>query len=305
ANMPGWFLWDTQEMSEIISWMRAYNVSPENEKKLQFYGIDIVAPEYGLNSIFDYLKKFDAAVYEELQSLSFANDLLDDSNWQATLQRVSALPSQEKDVLRANYRSLYDQILHNKVDYISLSGSKDYNWILRLAFNAQQATRMFTADTRLSMGLIRDSAMAANTLWIHRSLAKSEKTIIWAHNVHITKGEFTMTGESESIRGMGYILAQALKDDMISIGASFSQADESTIDGTLAKIGMKFGLLDLKGKTQDQDVINWLNTKKVMLGQGFEMTCIPSKSFDAIFFIDSISRTIPNQASLARFRNLN
>jgi len=35
------------------------------------------------------------------------------------------------------------------------------------------------------------------------------------------------------------------------------------------------------------------------------MTCIPAKSFDAIYFVDKITRTIPNQKSSERFRNSN
>ncbi|MEA1875962.1 MAG: erythromycin esterase family protein [Bacteroidota bacterium] len=314
ANMPGWFLWDTQEMSEIISWMRAYNANPGNEKKLQFHGIDIVAPGYGLNSIFEYLKKVDAEDYERYVTLNLARDMIDDSQWQTTLQRVSELSADEKEVLRENYSELYEYILESESDFIAQSSQIEYKWILRFAYSAQQANRMFSANTRMDMGLIRDSAMADNTLWIIQSIVADEKAIIWAHNVHITRGEFTMTGESESIKGMGYLLSQELNDDMVSVGASFMRgeyqdwnktfppAGEKTIDGTLAKMGMKFGMLDLKGKTNDEDVLNWLNTEKVILGQEFEMTCIPANSFDAIFFIDNISRTIPNQKSQERFR---
>ena len=166
------------------------------------------------------------------------------------------------------------------------------------------------------MGLIRDSAMAENALWIKRNVSKDQKAIIWAHNVHITKGEFKMTGESESIKGMGYILSEELKDNIVSIGASFNRgeyqdwnrtfppADENSIDGTIAKLGMKYGLFDLKGKTQNKEIQNWLNTTNIMRGQEFEMSSIPANSFDAIFFVDSITRTIPNQASLDRFRNI-
>jgi len=317
ANMPGWFLWDTQEMSDIFNWMREYNLNSENVKKLQFHGIDIVAPNYGLNLIFEYLKKVDEVVYERYEALSFARDLIDDSYWPATFERVSALSADEKEVLRRNYSNLYEHILKSESDFIAQSTRTEYNWILRLTYSVQQANRMFTAETSMDKGLIRDSAMADNTLWITQNISENEKAIVWAHNVHITRGEFTMTRESGSIKGMGYILSQELKDDMISIGASFNQgefqdwnrsfspAEENTIDGAIAKLGMKYGLLDLKGKTNDKDVLNWLNTGKVILGQDFEMTCIPSNSFDAIFFIDTISRTIPNQVSLERFRNMN
>lgn len=314
ANMPGWFLWDTQEMTEIINWMKAYNLNSDNKKKIQFHGIDIVAPNYALNQIFAYLKKVDTTILAEYKNKTFAQDIINDNNWTTSLQGYSELTSDEKEILSVNYNELYEQIKQNETKYISNSSNEEYNWILRLAYCVNEANKMFSAEKRIEMGLIRDNAMAQNTLWIKQNLSNDEKMIIWAHNVHIAKAEFTMTGEEESIKGMGYILSQEFKDKMISIGASFNQgefqdwdrsfppAEASTIDGTLAKLKMKYFMLDLKGKTDDKDVKNWLNTDKIMRGQEFEMTCIPVKSFDAIYFVDRITRTIPNQKSSERFR---
>jgi len=317
ANMPGWFLWDTQEMLNIINWMQEYNKNPENVKKIQFHGIDITSPGYALNSIFNYLKKVDPTIFKKYQRKTFAQDIIDDNYWPTSLQRYSELSTEKKGVLKNNYRELYEQIKQNETGYISNSNDDEYNWILRLVYSVNEANKMFSAEKRIDIGLIRDNAMAQNTLWIIQNLSKNEKVIIWAHNAHITKSEFEMTGESESIKGMGAILYQELKDKMISIGASFNQgefqnwnrsfprAEENTLDGTLAKLKIKYFLLDLKGKTDNKDVINWLNTDKVIRAQEVEMTCIPAKSFDAIYFIDTISRAIPNQKSLERFRNSN
>ena len=148
-------------------------------------------------------------------------------------------------------------------------------------------------------------------------IVKDEKVIVWAHNVHITKSKFKMTGVTGRIKGMGYILNQELRGNLISIGASFNKGDYqnwnilfppargNTLDGILAKLNLKFFLIDLKAKTDNAHVVNWLNTDKVIRAQGVEMTCIPVKSFDAIYFVNHISRTNPNQKSLERFRNSN
>lgn len=203
ANMPGWFLWDTQEMLNIINWMQEYNENSENVKKIQFHGIDITSPGYALNSIFNYLKKVDPTILKKYQGKTFAQDIINDNNWPTSLQRYSELSKEKKEVLNNNYNDLFGQIKQNEIEYISNS-----------------------TDERIDIGLIRDNAMAQNTLWIIQNFLKDEKAIIWAHNVHITKSEF-------------------------------------------------------------------------------EMTCVPTKSFDAIYFIDNISRVIPNQKSLERFRNSN
>ena len=313
SGMPGWFLWDTQEMTNILNRIREFNKNPKNIKKVRFYGIDIVAPNNALDQIFEYLQKVDKTYYEKIQNNNFARNIIEDTHWQTSLQHYSELSEEEKQILIKNYNELFQHIKQNEIDYITNSSDNEYNWILKLAYSANQANKMFTEKDRLKMGLIRDNAMANISLWIKE---RNEKLIIWAHNVHIAKSEFTMNMFPENpIKGMGYILNQELKNNMVSIGASFNQgefqnenrtfepAEKNTIDGILAKIKMKYFLLDLNGSTEDDNIKKWFNTNKVIRGQEFKMTCIPKKSFDAIFFIDNISKVSYNPTTLEKLRN--
>ena len=313
SNMPGWFLWDTQEMTKILNWLKDFNQNPKNEKKVNFYGIDIVAPNNAIDQIFEYLQKVDKTYYGNIQGKNFARNIIEDNQWQTSLQHYSELGEEEKQILIKNYNELFQQIKENEKRYIGNSTESEYNWILKLSYSANEANKMFTETDRIKMGLIRDNAMANIALWINE---RNEKLIIWAHNVHIAKSEFTMNMFPENrIQGMGYILHQELKDKMISIGASFNQgvfqnenitfepAEENTIDGTLAKLKREYSLLDLKGKSENKEVEKWLNTDKVIQAQGFEMTCIPKKSFDAIFFTNNISKVNYNPTTLEKLRN--
>jgi len=313
SNMPGWFLWDTQEMTKILNWLKDFNQNPKNEKKVNFYGIDIVAPNNAIDQIFEYLQKVDKTYYGNIQGKNFARNIIEDNQWQTSLQHYSELGEEEKQILIKNYNELFQQIKENEKRYIGNSTESEYNWILKLSYSANEANKMFTETDRIKMGLIRDNAMANIALWINE---RNEKLIIWAHNVHIAKSEFTMNMFPENrIQGMGYILHQELKDKMISIGASFNQgvfqnenitfepAEENTIDGTLAKLKREYFLLDLKGKSENKEVEKWLNTDKVIQAQGFEMTCIPKKSFDAIFFTNNISKVNYNPTTLEKLRN--
>ena len=313
SNMPGWFLWDTQEISNIFNWLKAFNENQSDEQKVKFYGIDIVAPNNALEQIFEYLQKVDKPYFEKIQSTNFARNIIEDNQWQNSLQRYAELSEEEKQVLIKNYNELFQHIKQNATNYIANSSDNEYNWVLKLSYSANEANRMFTETDRMKMGLIRDNAMANIALWIKE---RNEKLIIWGHNVHIAKSEFIMTMFPETpIQGMGYTLNQALKGKMISIGASFNQgefqnenrifepAEENTIDGTLAKLKMDYFLLDLKGKSENVEVKKWLNTDNVIRGQNFEMICIPVKSFDAIYFTNNISKVSYNPATLERFIN--
>jgi erythromycin esterase len=315
SGMPGWFLWDTQEIKSILIWIRKFNKNPDKEKKVKFYGVDIVAPNNALDQIFEYLQKVDQPFFKEIQNNYYARDIINDNNWPTSLQHYSELSDEEKLILDKNYNALYKHIKQSKAAYVSVSTETEYDWILQLAYSANEANKMFSVQRRLDIGLIRDNAMAQNTLWVKQSLQNEEKMIVWAHNVHIGKGEFTMTGEEGTIKGMGYILNQKLQKKMVSIGASFNQgefqnenrvfqpSDENTVARTLANLKMSYLLLDLNGKTKDENIKKWLNTTNTIHGQNFEMTCVPKNSFDAMYFIDKISKVQYNKTTLKRFNN--
>ncbi len=311
--MPGWFLWDTQEMKNILIWLYEYNKSQDIDNKVKFYGIDIVAPNNALEQIFEYLQKVDMPYYNKIQNTNFARNIIEDTQWQTSMQQYSELQEEEKQTLIKNYNELFRHLKQNETNYIINSSKNEYDRILKLSYSANEANKMFVETDRLKMGLIRDNAMANISLWVKE---RNEKIIIWAHNVHIAKSEFTMEMFPDiPIKGMGYILNQKLKDNMISIGASFNQgefqdeniifepAEPSTIDGTLAKLKTDYFILDLKGKSDNESVEKFLNTDKVIRAQGFEMTCIPQKTFDAIFFTNTISKVNYNPTTLGKLRN--
>ena len=313
SNMPGWFLWDTQEMKNILIWIYEYNKGQDTNNKVNFYGIDIVAPNNGLEQIFEYIQSVDNLYFEQIMNKNFGRSIIEDNQWQISQQRYSELSEEEKQILIRNYKELFENIKQNQVNYIANSSKKEYDWILELSYSVNEANKMFSETDRMKMGLIRENAMANNIFWIKE---RNKKIILWAHNVHIGKSEFTMSVMPDNeIEGMGYILNQKFRDNMVSIGASFNQgefqnenitfepADPNTIDGTLAKLKMDYFILDLKEKPENKDIEKWLNTDKVIRAQGFEMTCVPKKSFDAIFFTNTISKVNYNSATLEKLRN--
>jgi erythromycin esterase-like protein len=177
------------------------------------------------------------------------------------------------------------------------------------------ANEMFSAESRMDMGLTRDQTMAENVFWIREQLPES-KMIVWAHNVHIATSEFTMSLEEGSIKGMGSIMKDELGDDMVSIGAAFNQgffeegqrtpqpASSNTIDAALSMAGFEYAIFDLHAEAGDEIINEWLNSPHVLQAQDFEMTCVPIEAYDAFYFTESISKTRLNQSSVARLGNM-
>src|SRR5262245_62444 len=53
-----WYVpWDTEEISDMLDWLRAYNQGVPDEKKVKFYGVDITRNDIGRKAVLDYLRK--------------------------------------------------------------------------------------------------------------------------------------------------------------------------------------------------------------------------------------------------------
>ena len=185
--------------------------------------------------------------------------------------------------------------------------------MLRLAYSAKAANEMFFAEDRIQMGLIRDEAMANNCSWI---ISQGQKTIIWAHNVHISEAEFSMSMfPNTKIKGMGSLLSDEFGDKMVSIGASFGTGefenedrsfempDENTIDGSLAKLGMDNLIVDLRKPAASEELRKWLMEENSIRGQEFEMHCVPIEAFDALFYTNKVSKVAYKAATQQRLNN--
>jgi erythromycin esterase-like protein len=62
----GFWTWDTEEVLDLILWMRRYNEDPAHEIKLKFYGFDMQAPHSSLNGAFAYLERTDPEALKQL-----------------------------------------------------------------------------------------------------------------------------------------------------------------------------------------------------------------------------------------------
>ena len=64
--IAGIYFWtyDTEEVLDLIKWMRLYNANPDNPKKVKFYGLDVQDPQRAARVMLAYLKKVDPNLEE-------------------------------------------------------------------------------------------------------------------------------------------------------------------------------------------------------------------------------------------------
>ena len=67
GDLSNWFAWDTQEVLELVAWMREYNDDPSHKTKLRFLGVDCTAPRLGVVNALAYIENIDPAFADRFE----------------------------------------------------------------------------------------------------------------------------------------------------------------------------------------------------------------------------------------------
>lgn len=182
--------WNSQEILDLILWMKAYNEEHPADKQLFFYGFDVNSRRAAAFAILKYISIADPAYFKEeyvqLRASLFSTD-------QVALQRrqqvIAYLESNQENCLKT-------------------TAPWEYNLAMRSFVNLQQIDSM----PALSINA-RDKYMADNVLWIREAV--QSKMLLFAHNFHVANHE------TRKYKTMGYHLERRLKAHYSPIGFDF------------------------------------------------------------------------------------
>jgi erythromycin esterase len=204
----GYVGWDTQEMVALLEWMRGYNHTVPDERKVKFYGLDFMWNVVGRREVSDYLRRVApdqarvaAPLFETLDAQDAKKPQEDDAVLQSSLPGLTAL-AQWMD----NHKS-------QLVEAASLQAFVEARQYLVL---------MERSITWKDDNSVRSRFMSENLAYILEHERPGTKAVVWAHNTHISK-----TPEGRSPGGtspgpyMGYHLKQRLDGRYYAMGLEF------------------------------------------------------------------------------------
>ena len=189
-------IYRTDQMAELLSWMRAYNEDAAPGQDLRFYGFDMQSYEYSLGYLL-----------EEAQGLG-----IDVAEYQSLEDGESRL-------------ALCGEI---RVRLEAFDGSADTGLALHLADVIEQNDELGKLVDSPEGAGTRDRFMAQNVLWILEQEERrgNGRIFISAHNGHIEQaGSY---GPDANV--MGAILADELGDAYYAIGTDFFEAEVNLPD---------------------------------------------------------------------------
>ena len=290
-------IYDTEEIVNLLSWMREYNMSVPYEESLMFYGIDMQGA-------------FESVKYMQAKIDSSPEIFTDEEK-----NKLSGIDADKDDYDK--YRDLFEEI------YNRTSGLEDVESQL-IAIQASVVLQSIDApdfeESQTEYGNYRDKSMAQNL----KSYSEIEENrgfsqiVVTAHNGHVMRGSSDMSNSSLSL-AMGERIDQIFDGSYYCIGTEFYNATvnihtagtfdddyeradhEYCSDDILAYQAQYFEgeryLLDFtKINKEDGRVYKIIHSKNFMgmvgegysiindLGKAERMRVVPTQRFDAVLY---------------------
>ena len=188
-------IYHTKEMAELISWMREWNESAPEEKKIRFYGFDMQDPEGSYAFLKDYSLSHKLTTEEEfsknLDYIKGENFSLNETNAEGVIAFLDSIKE--------------------KVEKSSEEENKDKQDFLMELNTVRQAAETWLSKEDSSV--LRDRDMEENVkkiLEIEQKIG-SGKLVISAHDGHIQK-------ENPIYNSMGVLLTKDFGEAYYAIG---------------------------------------------------------------------------------------
>jgi erythromycin esterase len=146
---------------------------------------------------------------------------------------------------------------------------------------------------------VRDAGMAEQLNFVLDSLYPHHKLIVWAHNMHVTNahaaGDFTSMGEllaqrrRAEIYTVGFYMGRGMVNNWSGAPNPVPAAPSNTVEGVLANGGLKYAFVDFS-KAVPGPSTRWFTEKNTVREWGtVPKEIIPARSYDAIFYIDTVT----------------
>jgi erythromycin esterase len=306
--------WDTQEVLDMIRWMREFNKSGKG--RIEFTGFDMQFPDVAMATARDFVAKNDPEYALNLQKASdlARSAISKGTSQEQNLQMKSLWARAAKDfvdpkIAASSWQDVVQHLEANRSFYRSQGLlSHDIDWVIQNARVVLQCMQMKSGEVS------RDQSMAENVKWIvdHNPGAK---IVLWAHNGHVA-----FRGWSGS---MGVALRRMFGGQMVVFGFAFNQgsfqawepgktltnftvrpAPSGSLDATLAATGIPLFALDLRQAPNTGPVATWLQTlhQTRSIGalysdntaQGYYLNQEVIACYDALLFVETTTAAQKN-----------
>jgi erythromycin esterase len=315
ASMRFW-TWDTEEVVEMVRWMRAYNEDATHARKISFYGFDMQAPTVAALVVLDFLGRVDPAVQA---SVSVRIAPLSNDFSVAGYKFIAEDAKADAAAAIADVLAAFDA---NESDWSATTSDEEWRLARLHAVVLAQAEELWR-DPTLSFAH-RDRSMAENVGALMAFDGPDAKMVLWAHNGHAQRASYA----GQDIESMGGHLHRMFGADHVVVGFSFNQgsfqamgskgeglveftvegAPEHSLDAVGALVGPAVFAVDLRTAPSSGPVHEWLASKPrtrsigALFGHDVEQYFLvpvdPRDNFDIVVFVETTNAARRNPTAV-------
>jgi erythromycin esterase len=307
ARAIGFAIYRTQEMVDLIEWIRQYNIAAVPEDQIRVYGYDMQRYDHNKAGLLEYIGQVDLAKQEEYRAgLADLND--------------ETVFDQQPEKIRAGLeaiRQIRAEMLTEKERYVAASSQDAYALADQYALAIEQNATLRSGSVNYSQQ--RDQYMAEKVSWIvdYEQSQGRGKVLIAGHDGHIEK-----SAAAAAYRSMGSRLSEQYGEKYFAIGTEFIESsflakDEGSGERKLFSVrnnhalnrafsvtGMDVAYLDIENALASESLSPLLTSAQPMsnIGDSFKgwyaylpmlrtIKMVPVEAYDAIIFVREATPT--------------
>lgn len=306
-------VWDTEEFSAMLDWLRAHNQDVPEARKVRFYGLDLTYNGNGHRAVLEYLGQ---VAPERVNATAVLFQVLaqEEVKWPTRIDEESEATVAQ---ILPELRGLIVYLSENRDELASRSSAEALDRTLQFARVMLQWWSGGKAG--------RSRHMAENLLHVLDREHTGTKVVVWAHNAHV--GVATPWDGEPSL---GYVLRERYGDAYFACALEFNEgsyqmrtvlpdgvladlreaalppASEGSFPWYLAHADVGNYIVSLRTPTVNPLVEQWLTTSRPQhaIGWPYEdpSTCYEpvtvGEQYDGVVFIDRTTPTRPTALAL-------
>ena len=204
------WIWNTQEMLDMVKWMRQWNTTAPAAKRVQFHGFDIQQPGGAMDTVEAFIARVDAArsAFVRTRFACFDPYKSYGATWGAPMAIYAARLATSRAACALGAQEVHGLLAGSAAAYSAAGTADSYAVALHSARLLQQWEAMATAfagQVTIAPGASRDSSMAENVRWLLDRVGPDAKVVLWAHNDHIGRMSYAMGRHLRTARGADYV----------------------------------------------------------------------------------------------------
>jgi len=211
-RFPAW-MWRNEEVEDFVNWLRDFNRDRQDDRRVEFRGLDVYSLDASIRAVIDYLDTVDPDAAKDARGRYGCL-----SPWQSDPARYgrAVLTGQKRPCDQALLTQLQD-MLAKRIEYMDADHEAFFDAVqnARIVHAAEHYYRIMYEGATESWNL-RDRHMF-DTLQRLLARRKDSRAVVWAHNSHIGNAAATAMGWQGEFN-IGELCRTAYQDQAVLIG---------------------------------------------------------------------------------------